>query len=138
MHKLFSKYLSNFQFREFCSDEQFLAKMIRVEVALAQAQAEEGIIPEEAAKAIEKLLPKLNFDFEDLAENTAKNGIPTIGFLAQAKQQLPKDYAGFLHWGVTSQDISDTALVLILKEVSNAVKLEIQSIIKVFEILKEK
>jgi len=138
MHKLFSKYLSNFQFREFCSDEQFLAKMIRVEVALAQAQAEEGIIPEEAAKAIEKLLPELNFHFEDLAENTAKNGIPTIGFLAQAKQQLPKEYASFLHWGVTSQDISDTALVLILKEVSEAVKSEIQSIIKAFEILKEK
>jgi len=138
MHKLFSTYLSNSEFREFCSDEQFLAKMIRVEVALAQAQAEEGIIPKEAANAIEKLLPELKFNIEDLAENTAKNGIPTIGFLAQAKQELPKEYAGFLHWGVTSQDISDAALALILKEVSTAVKVEIQCIIKAFEILKEK
>ncbi|MFM1879275.1 MAG: hypothetical protein RLZZ241_2141 [Bacteroidota bacterium] len=138
MHKLFSKYLSNATYAALCSDHSYLQKMIIVEVALAQAQAAAGIIPEAAAEQISTELPMVDFDMDELAADTAKNGIPTIGFLNQAKRAIPEEAANFLHWGVTSQDITDTAMILLLKEVSGKVKLELDQIIGAFSKLKTK
>lgn len=129
MYSIFSTYLSDPEIAELCSDSAYLGYMAKVESALAQVQAGLGIIPKEAGEEISSKLPYLEWNMSDLMEDTAKNGIPVIGFLAQARKALEPSHADYLHWGVTSQDITDTAMVLILKEVLQKVELRTREII---------
>lgn len=135
MRKIFSQYLSDPTFAQLCSDAAFVENMVRVELALARAQGNLDIIPKAAADEIVEQLPGFNCDLEALAESTLKNGIPTIGFLTQAHQVLSEEAQDYLHWGVTSQDITDTALVLLLKDVSQEVETRLKLIIKRLESL---
>jgi 3-carboxy-cis,cis-muconate cycloisomerase len=60
------------------SDEQYIAYMLQVEVALAQVEAELGIIPVEAVTPIEQAAASLNVNVELLHEGVDKSSIPTI------------------------------------------------------------
>lgn len=135
MHSIFSTYLSDPEIAELCSDGTYLNQMAKVESALAQVQAGLGIIPKEAGEEISSKLPYLEWNMSDLMKDTAKNGIPVIGFLEQAKKALEGTNADYLHWGVTSQDITDTAMVLILKEVLQVVEVRIREVIRHLETL---
>ncbi|WP_373355234.1 lyase family protein [Pseudoroseicyclus sp. CXY001] len=88
------------------------AAMIRVEAALAEAEAEAGVIPAEAGRAIAEGLAGLEIDPGALAEGTASAGVPVPALVAALRKALPEEAAAFVHWGATSQDIVDTALVL--------------------------
>ena len=114
---MFSKYLNDPSLAVICSDEHFIRKMLDFEIALAQVQAEFRIIPKEAAKSIEESLKTLQILPESLAEGTLQNGIPTITLINLAKKTLPETAKDYLHWGATSQDVMDTAQVLVIKEV---------------------
>lgn len=138
MHKIFSKYLSDSGFAELCSDKALIQKMIDVEITLAKAQAQLSIIPKPEAEEITRVLSDISIDVELLSESVIQNGIPTIGFLAQAKQQLSPKASDYLHFGITSQDVTDTALVLILKEVLTEINRLLKTIISNFSSLSEK
>jgi len=99
------------------SDEQFIGYMLAVEVALAKVQSTLGIIPGEAAAHIEQASSRIQLDTENLYTGLDKAGIPTIELIKQLRAQVDKDYALYVHWGATSQDIMDTALVLQLRSV---------------------
>ncbi|WP_435354793.1 class-II fumarase/aspartase family protein [Emticicia sp. SJ17W-69] len=114
---MFSKYLNDPSLGMICSDEHFIRKMLDFEIALAQVQAILGIIPKEAAQNIEEKLKTLQILPESLAEGTLQNGIPTITLINLAKKALSDAAKDYLHWGATSQDVMDTAQVLIIKEV---------------------
>lgn len=129
MYSIFSKYHSDPEIAALCSDEAYLKHMTVVECALAKVQGELGIIPKEAANEIISRLPALKYSMDELMDDTARNGIPVIGFLAQARKALKEPCADYLHWGVTSQDITDTAQVLILKDVLKVVETRTGNII---------
>ena len=74
-----------------------------------------GIIPEDAADAVTQAALSLQVDVTPLRENVEKSSIPTIALLQQLRQAVADDYASYVHWGATSQDIMDTALVLQLR-----------------------
>lgn len=101
----------------FFSDEAAIAAMIRVECALARAGARAGILPREAAGAIEAGLAGWAPAPADLAAGTARAGVPVPPLLAAARARLSPEAAHWLHWGATSQDIVDTALALRLAPV---------------------
>ncbi len=90
--------------------------MLQFEAGLALAEARLGLIPEEAAHTIQLALTSLAFKPGELAAGTLKNGIPTITLLAKVKELLPTDVRDYLHLGATSQDIMDTAQVLMIRE----------------------
>ena len=69
-----------------------------------------------AASAIETRLAGFEPDLADLARGTAAAGVPVPALVAQLRRAVGGDAAGFVHWGATSQDIVDTALVLQLRE----------------------
>ncbi len=117
MHRIFAKYLSDPEVGHLSSDEAFLRHMLVTEIALAKVQAVAGLIPQAAADEIASALPDEDWDLEALAESTLQNGIPVIGLLEQARAKLSEEAREYLHWGATSQDITDTALVLTIKEI---------------------
>lgn len=100
------------------SDESVLRAMLQFEVALAKAQARVGVIPKSAADAIATTQPRA-FDIPQIAHDTFRAGTPAIPFVKTLTEIVRRKYttaAGFVHWGATSQDIADTALVLLLQQ----------------------
>lgn len=93
------------------SDQSVIAAMLRVEVALARAQADLGVIPAKAAEAIAQAAASLHPDPADLAAAVAVAGIPAQPLIAALKSAAGNSGA-FAHYGATSQDIQDTALAL--------------------------
>ncbi len=127
---IFSQYLSDEATVRLLSDEQQIAMLLRVEIALAKAQATVGLIPAEAAQTIADRLANFRPDPQVLADSTRQNGVPIIGLLALAKKQLPESAVGYLHFGATSQDIIDTASVLTMQAVITLQEARIREIIQ--------
>lgn len=86
--------------------------MIAVEAALARAQADIGLIPD--GHALADALATATVDPAPLIEGTATAGVPVPALVAALRASVPD--AEHLHWGATSQDIVDTAIVLCLKD----------------------
>lgn len=104
---------------ELFSDESIMRAMLKFEVALARAEAQCGVIPKSAANAIGAAAQSLTFNPGKLAHATFRAGTPSIPLVKEltgAVRRKNPAAAGYVHWGATSQDVSDTALVLLLKE----------------------
>ncbi len=94
------------------SDAASVGAMIHVEQALARAEGACRVIPAEAARAIDAGLAEVVPDPAVLAAGTAAAGVPVPALVSALRGQLPPEAGQWLHWGATSQDIVDTALVL--------------------------
>ncbi|HKV05515.1 MAG TPA: 3-carboxy-cis,cis-muconate cycloisomerase [Candidatus Acidoferrales bacterium] len=100
------------------SDESILQAMLDFEVALARAEARLLIVPKTAADAIQAAAKAGDFDVAALAHEALRAGtpgIPLVKALAARVRATNHDAARFVHWGPTSQDVTDTALILLLK-----------------------
>lgn len=100
------------------SDESVLQAMLDFEIALAEAEARSGLVPKAAAKSIQSAARAANFDAAELARETLRAGTPGIPLakaLTAKVRAADSDAARFVHWGATSQDVADTALILLLK-----------------------
>lgn len=126
---MFSTYLFDPEIDRICSQEQFIRQMLTVEIALATVQGELGIIPPDAATDIAETLPQLTISPESLADGTRQNGVPTIPLLAIVREQLPESARSSLHRGATSQDVMDTAQVLVINEVIDVLETRIHQLI---------
>jgi 3-carboxy-cis,cis-muconate cycloisomerase len=102
---------------EILDDARFVRYMIQFEVMLAQAQGEVEMIPAEAARHIREAT--FEIDQSQLARGVEQAGVPTIALLRQMREQLNDEAALYLHWGATTQDVMDTALVLQLRDALN-------------------
>jgi 3-carboxy-cis,cis-muconate cycloisomerase len=92
--------------------------ILHFEAALARAEAAVGIIPEANARVIGARCRAENFDLGLIAQEAARSGnlaIPIVKHLTEAVSRDDKDAARFVHWGATSQDAIDTAVVLQLR-----------------------
>ncbi|MCE2531589.1 MAG: adenylosuccinate lyase family protein [Acidimicrobiia bacterium] len=103
------------RFVEAFSVDRTTRAWLDVEVALARAQAEAGVIPESAAETIHAELASVQIDHGQLQEGTRLVGYPILPLLQQLGRTHP-DVAAWLHFGATTQDIMDTALVLQLRD----------------------
>jgi 3-carboxy-cis,cis-muconate cycloisomerase len=123
----------------FC-DESVLQAMLDFEVALARAEAQLGIIPQSAAAVIAKAAEAENFDSTALAHATLRAGtpgIPLVKALTERVRAIDGAAAGFVHWGATSQDVADTGLVLLLKQVQPVLASDLARLEQALERLSE-
>lgn len=100
------------------SDRALLRAMLDFEVALARVQARLGVIPAAAADAIANAASPDDFDIGALANDartSATLSIPFVKALTARVRAMHAPSATCVHWGATSQDVFDTALVLCLK-----------------------
>lgn len=112
---LFSPLFSDAETAAIFSDAQFVRMMLMVEAALARVQAQLGIIPQDAANRIASAVDSLHVDMESLREGVEKAGVPTIDLIRQLREHVGGEAASYVHWGATTQDIMDTAVVLQLR-----------------------
>ncbi|WP_371666582.1 3-carboxy-cis,cis-muconate cycloisomerase [Streptomyces sp. NBC_00289] len=98
------------------SDRAWLQAMLETEAALARAQARLGTVPAFAAEAISATVRAHTFDLRGLARRAraaANPVVPLVEELAAAVRDRDPDAARFVHLGSTSQDILDTAAMLV-------------------------
>ncbi|MFD8379499.1 adenylosuccinate lyase family protein [Streptomyces sp. NPDC059679] len=101
--------------REIFSDTAYVQRIIDTETALARAQAKVGIIPAEAADDITAKAGLDGLDLERLRTETEIVGYPVLPIVKQVAEQCG-DAGRYLHWGATTQDIMDTAVMLQCKQ----------------------
>src|SRR2546423_11574554 len=101
--------------REVFSDFSSIARCGEVEMAVARAQGLCGVIPGDGAEEIAKNTNVSALDFDLLRQQTEIVGYPILPLVQQMVKQCGE--AGrYVHWGATTQDIMDTALVLQLRD----------------------
>jgi 3-carboxy-cis,cis-muconate cycloisomerase len=125
---------------ELFSDASIVRAMLDFEVALARVEARLGIIPQSAADAIAAANPDA-FDVAELSRSTLRAGTPGIPFvrmLTALVKSKDEAAAGFVHWGATSQDVSDTALVLLLKRAQRLIEDDLTMDARALQALSEK
>lgn len=97
-------------------EHAFLQRMLDVEAALARAQARLGIVPAEAAAAITGAARAERLDLPALAAATRNTGYPVVGLVKQLSALAGPEAGRWTHWGATTQDIMDTAVVLQMRD----------------------
>ena len=103
---------------EIFSDDSVLQAMLEVEAALACAAARAGAIPEAAARTISGVARPEFFDAARIARDARGSATPAIPLVEALEQRVRAVGAGsaeYVHWGATSQDVTDTAMILLLK-----------------------
>jgi 3-carboxy-cis,cis-muconate cycloisomerase len=91
-----------------------IARMVRFEAALAEAEAAEGLIPADAAGVIVATLRDFVPEMAALAAGTARDGVVVPELVRQLRRAVGEPHGAHLHHGATSQDAIDTAATLAL------------------------
>ncbi|MCX7567059.1 lyase family protein [Sulfitobacter sp. F26169L] len=112
------------------SDTAALRAMLLVLGALARSQAALGVIPDLSAKAIQRATMEIQIDPGAIARATGENGDCVEGLVAAFRAEMnAPEHAQFVHWGASSQDIMDTALMLRLRQLLLLAEQDLRTII---------
>ena len=125
---IFRDIFSTEAMRRVFSDEQRTAYYLEIEAALARVQGRLGIIPEEAAREIEAKCRIENIDLNKLKQQTERIGYPILGVVQQIVAICAKGLGEWCHWGATTQDITDTATVMQMREALLLVEQDMEAI----------
>ncbi|MGZ4385984.1 MAG: 3-carboxy-cis,cis-muconate cycloisomerase [Gaiellaceae bacterium] len=104
------------ELREAVSAAAWLRAMLESERALANAEALAGVIPIEAAGQIAEACREELFDFAELAAEGRAAGNPAEPLVRALRQVVGGEASGYVHWGATSQDVMDSAAMLVARE----------------------
>ena len=114
--------------RRVFSDENRIQKYLDFEAALARAQARLGIIPNEAAEEICRHCNVAAIDFAKLKAQTERIGYPVLPVVQQLVALCRDGLGEWCHWGATTQDVTDTATVLQVREALTLIAADIDAI----------
>ena len=115
-HPILSGLLGDEALAALFSADAELAAMLRFEAALAEAEGEAGVIPADAAEAIESALADYRPDFGRLRAAAARDGVAVPELVASLREAVGEPHAKHVHFGATSQDVIDSGLALRLSE----------------------
>jgi adenylosuccinate lyase len=110
-------------------DENRFRTWLKVEVAATQTLAEAGMVPKDAAKAIQQ---RADFKLQRIHEIEAEVRHDVIAFTT-AVAEIVGPHARWFHYGLTSNDVVDTAQALLIKEASAVIAADLQSLARVLE-----
>jgi 3-carboxy-cis,cis-muconate cycloisomerase len=125
---IFRDIFSTPEMRQVFSDEGRTAYYLDIEAALARAQARLGVIPEAAAREIDRQCRIENIDLARLKQQTERIGYPILGVVQQIVDLCSDGLGEWCHWGATTQDITDTAAILQIRAALALVENEMEVI----------
>lgn len=128
---LYRDLLSDPEVARLFTDSAEVRAMLLVEGALAKAQGTAGVIPEVSAAFLHRASLELQLDPAGLSAQTGNDAVCVPALVAAARKALEApEHAQYLHWGATSQDILDTALVLRLRQVVTLYETRLHAVIR--------
>ena len=116
---IFDSFLTTPEMIAAFDDAAVVQAMFRFEQALSRAQADEGLIPQSAASAIAGVCNAQLYDIPAIIDAGRRAGslaIPLVKELTKTVALFDTEAATRVHWGSTSQDVIDTAMVLVTRE----------------------
>ena len=125
---IFQGIFSSEAMREVWSDENRTRKYVDIERALAKVQGQLGLIPQEAADEIISHCHLDQIDMVKLRAQTERIGYPILGVVSQINALCRDKLGEYVHWGATTQDITDTATVLQIREALEIVDADLSAI----------
>ena len=114
--------------RQVWSDGNRIQKYLDFEAGLARAQAKLKIIPQEACDEILKHVTVDQYDFEKLKKETERIGYPVLPVVSQLVKLCKGGLGEWCHWGATTQDITDTATIMQIREALAIIEKDIDDI----------
>src|SRR6476661_9283207 len=125
---IFRDIFSTPEMRAVFSDEQRTAFYLEIEAALARVQGRLGIIPAEAAREIESKCRVESIDFAKLKATTERISYPILGVVQQIVALCDKGLGEWCHWGATTQDITDTANIMMIRAGLDLIEADMEKI----------
>ena len=110
------------------SERAWLEAMLEIESALARAEAAAGIVPAEAADAIAEHCRRSSYDFDELLEQGRAVGNPAEPLVRALRDAVGGDAARYVHRGATSQDVMDTASMLVARRALDLILAELDRV----------
>lgn len=95
------------------SDRAFLQAMLDIELALSRALEKAGLAPAGAADELAGACDASLFDLKEIGRSSGEKGTPVPGMLSALRARLGDEAAASVHLGATSQDVVDTAMMLV-------------------------
>jgi len=92
-------------------------RWLDVEAALAAAEADVGVVPRKAAKAIAQAASMKRLDADRIRAGIAATSHPLMALITELSNEVGEPHGGWVHWGATTQNIIQTGFVLVLREV---------------------
>src|SRR5512134_2799250 len=109
-----------------------------VEAALAEAQAELGIIPEAAAREIVRKAHLEHLDLAAVRAGLAKTGHPLVPLVWALDQACEGDAGGYVHWGATTQNVTQTGQLLQVRRAHDIFQRQLAAILTTLADLAER
>ena len=125
---IFGDIFSTQAMRRVWSDENRTAKYVAIESALAKVQGALGLIPADAAAEIIRVCHIDNIDMVKLKAQTERIGYPILGVVSQINLLCRDKLGEYCHWGATTQDITDTATVMQIRDALEIVDQDLKSL----------
>src|SRR6516164_8378805 len=125
---IFRDIFSTEPMRRIFADENRIQKYLDIEAALARAQARLGIIPQEASDEIGRHCSAKEYDFAKLKTQTERIGYPVLPVVQQLVALCRDGLGEWCHWGATTQDITDTATILQIREALDLIEADLMAI----------
>ena len=114
--ELFRDQFSTVEMRDIFSDRRTVQAWLDVEAALAEAEAELGIIPNVAAEAIKDVGDAALYDLADMKREMDRTSHPIVPLVRAIAEKCDNDLGEYVHWGATTQDITDTGTMLQIRD----------------------
>src|SRR6202161_1401401 len=106
-------------------DTAWLQAMLDTEAALARALEQAGMAPAGAGEAVTATARAANFDIDELGELGALTGNPVPGLARELARRVPQTAVSTVHRGATSQDIVDTAAMLLARRAIDVILVDL-------------
>ena len=129
---LFDRFLASADSLRALDERAFVQAMLDFEAALARAQSQAGAIPPGVGEAVTAACHAERFDIDAIVADGARVGtlaIPLVRQLTARVAAQQPDAALYVHWGATSQDVLDTAQVLVARRVLSLIDRDLSSLI---------
>ena len=115
-NSIYDRFFSTKEMNLIFSDEEFINKILYVELMLSKANYKLNIIPYKAFKDIKKVISSFTININSIKKNMEMSGVPTLEIIKTLENNLESSSKQYLHFGATSQDIIDTAVMLQIKD----------------------
>lgn len=116
--------------RKLFSEESRFQSWLDVEGALAQAQGELGVIPRDAADEIASKAKLSNLDMDAIRKGHARTGHALVPLIWELDRVCESGAGGYVHWGATTQNITQTGHLLLLKRVHEIILGQLSEILR--------
>ncbi|HLI24813.1 MAG TPA: lyase family protein, partial [Acidimicrobiales bacterium] len=129
MTELFAALLSTDELLETTADGAWVEAMLQMEASLARAQEAAGVIPPGAGEAIARACAGLPVAGADLGRRGRPHATPVIALVEELRQAVGDPFRQWVHWGATSQDVVDTAAMLVTRRALDVIDVDLAALV---------